>query len=117
MDASRLAPSSPTVVTNRLELAWFAALCDDDFEQLGVPNPDLVSSFEHCCSAGRPGGRLACSGWSPAAVLFLNGSRCSIATGGPFDFVDLSPRIGNGISVVHDGVDVVGRTAEQRAAQ
>lgn len=31
-----------------LELAWFAALCDDDHEQLGVPDPRLASSPEHC---------------------------------------------------------------------
>lgn len=31
-----------------LELAWFAALCDDDYEQLGVPDPRLASSPEHC---------------------------------------------------------------------
>lgn len=31
-----------------LELAWFAALCDDDYEQLGVPDDDLASSYEHC---------------------------------------------------------------------
>lgn len=31
-----------------LELAWFAALCDDDYEQLGVPDPSLASSYEHC---------------------------------------------------------------------
>jgi alkanesulfonate monooxygenase len=31
-----------------LELAWFAALCDDDYEQLGVPDPARLSSFEHC---------------------------------------------------------------------
>ena len=30
------------------EVAWFSALCDDDYEFLGVPNPDLVASFEHC---------------------------------------------------------------------
>jgi alkanesulfonate monooxygenase len=30
------------------ELAWFAALCDDDYEQLGVPDPTLTSSFPHC---------------------------------------------------------------------
>jgi alkanesulfonate monooxygenase len=30
------------------EFAWFAALCDDDVEQLGVPAPHLLSSFEHC---------------------------------------------------------------------
>ena len=32
----------------RPHLAWFAALCDDDYEQLGVPDPSLASSFEHC---------------------------------------------------------------------
>ena len=36
-------PSRPTV-----EMAWFSALCDDDYEFLGVPDPLLASSFEHC---------------------------------------------------------------------
>ena len=31
-----------------LELAWFSALCDDDHEQLGVTDPALLSSYEHC---------------------------------------------------------------------
>ena len=30
------------------EIAWFGALCDDDFEQLGVPDADLASSWTHC---------------------------------------------------------------------
>lgn len=30
------------------EIAWFAALCDDDYEFVGVPDPQLASSFEHC---------------------------------------------------------------------
>lgn len=30
------------------EIAWFAALCDDDHEFLGVPDPALQSSWEHC---------------------------------------------------------------------
>ena len=30
------------------EISWFAALCDDDYEFLGVPDPALRSSFEHC---------------------------------------------------------------------
>jgi alkanesulfonate monooxygenase len=30
------------------EIAWFGALCDDDYEQLGVPNEDLRSSWNHC---------------------------------------------------------------------
>lgn len=30
------------------EIAWFSALCDDDYEFLGVPEPRLQSSWEHC---------------------------------------------------------------------
>ena len=30
------------------EVSWFAALCDDDYEFLGVPDPKLASSWEHC---------------------------------------------------------------------
>jgi alkanesulfonate monooxygenase len=30
------------------EVSWFSALCDDDYEFLGVPDPALKSSFEHC---------------------------------------------------------------------
>ena len=29
-------------------MAWFSALCDDDYEFLGVPDPALASSLEHC---------------------------------------------------------------------
>jgi len=31
-----------------VEISWFAALCDDDYEVLGLPDPTLASSFEHC---------------------------------------------------------------------
>ena len=31
-----------------MEIAWFSALCDDDYEFLGVPDPALRSSWEHC---------------------------------------------------------------------
>lgn len=31
-----------------LELAWFGALCDDDYQYLGVPDERLLSSWEHC---------------------------------------------------------------------
>ena len=31
-----------------LEISWFAALCDDDYEFLGVPEDKLQSSWEHC---------------------------------------------------------------------
>ena len=30
------------------EVSWFSALCDDDYEFLGQPDPKLKSSFEHC---------------------------------------------------------------------
>lgn len=30
------------------EFFWFGALCDDDYEYLGVPDPALRSSWEHC---------------------------------------------------------------------
>ena len=30
------------------EVAWFSALCDDDYEFLGIPDPALASSFAHC---------------------------------------------------------------------
>jgi alkanesulfonate monooxygenase len=32
------------------EVAWFGALCDDDYEQLGVPDPARRSSWDHCRS-------------------------------------------------------------------
>ena len=30
------------------EVSWFSALCDDDYEFLGVPDPKLKSSWNHC---------------------------------------------------------------------
>src|SRR5436190_5190005 len=30
------------------EVAWFSALCADDYEFLGVPDGRLRSSYEHC---------------------------------------------------------------------
>lgn len=32
----------------RAEVAWFSALCNDDYEYLGVPTGELRSSFAHC---------------------------------------------------------------------
>ena len=29
------------------EISWFSALCDDDYEFLGVSDPRLQSSFDH----------------------------------------------------------------------
>jgi len=31
-----------------VEVSWFSALCDDDYEFLGVPDPALASSWPHC---------------------------------------------------------------------
>ncbi len=31
-----------------VEVSWFAALCDDDYEFLGVADPALASTWEHC---------------------------------------------------------------------
>jgi alkanesulfonate monooxygenase len=31
-----------------VEVSWFCPLCDDDYAELGVPDPALESSFEHC---------------------------------------------------------------------
>ncbi len=42
------APSTVVPASPPIELAWFAALCDDDYEQLGVADPTRLSSFEHC---------------------------------------------------------------------
>ncbi|MFD1745475.1 LLM class flavin-dependent oxidoreductase [Rhizobium helianthi] len=35
-------------MTSGCEIAWFSALCDDDYEYLGVADRRLQSSFEHC---------------------------------------------------------------------
>ncbi len=35
-------------MTGPCEVSWFSALCDDDYEFLGVPDPALASSWEHC---------------------------------------------------------------------
>jgi alkanesulfonate monooxygenase len=35
-------------MTKSCEVSWFSALCDDDYEYLGVPDPMLASSWEHC---------------------------------------------------------------------
>lgn len=35
-------------MTAPCEISWFSALCDDDYEFLGQPDPLLASSWEHC---------------------------------------------------------------------
>ncbi len=34
--------------SQQCEVSWFSALCDDDYEFLGRPDPALASSWEHC---------------------------------------------------------------------
>ena len=35
-------------MTEPVEISWFGALCDDDYEYLGVQNDALKSSWQHC---------------------------------------------------------------------
>ena len=39
------------------EVSWFGALCDDDYEFLGVPEPRLGSCWEHCADIVRTADR------------------------------------------------------------
>jgi alkanesulfonate monooxygenase len=47
---STSSPTAPSIRTpeRRAEVAWFSALCSDDYEYLGVPDGSLRSSYEHC---------------------------------------------------------------------
>lgn len=45
MTSSTNAPSS--------EISWFSALCDDDYQQLGIVDPSLQSSWSHCSNIVR----------------------------------------------------------------
>lgn len=42
----------------KVEVAWFSALCGDDYEYLGVPNGYLRSSYDHCGDIVRMADRL-----------------------------------------------------------
>ena len=60
------------------EVAWFSALCSDDYEYLGVPDDALRSSFEHCSAIVQRADELGYqnilhpSGWAvgPSSVGF-----------------------------------------------
>ena len=41
-------PNAERAASRPVEVSWFSALCDDDYEFLGRPDPALASSFEHC---------------------------------------------------------------------
>jgi len=45
-------PKGPNIRTTdrAVEVAWFSALCSDDYRYLGVPDGTLRSSFDHCGS-------------------------------------------------------------------
>jgi alkanesulfonate monooxygenase len=65
-------PTPPVIRTPdpRVEVAWFAALCGDDYEFLGVPDGALRSSFAHCSTIVRRADELGYqnilmpSGWA-----------------------------------------------------
>jgi alkanesulfonate monooxygenase len=42
----------------KIEVAWFSALCGDDYEYLGVPDDSLRSSFSHCGKIVKTADRL-----------------------------------------------------------
>lgn len=42
----------------KVEVAWFSALCADDYEFLGVPDGKLRSSYEHCGNLVKTSDRL-----------------------------------------------------------
>jgi alkanesulfonate monooxygenase len=72
MSADSPAPAPPPIRTGapRVEVAWFSALCGDDYEFLGVPDDGLRSSFSHCSSIVRRADELGYqnilmpSGWA-----------------------------------------------------
>lgn len=41
-------PTSIRTESRQCEVAWFSAICSDDYEFLGVPDGSLRSSYEHC---------------------------------------------------------------------
>src|SRR5450432_1140044 len=46
--SARWAPHTNPIELLSMEVSWFSALCDDDYEFLGVSDPALQSSWEHC---------------------------------------------------------------------
>ena len=47
-----------TRAQDEVQYAWFAALCDDDYEYLGVPDPALRASWDHCADIVRTAERV-----------------------------------------------------------
>ena len=71
--ATSIALKAPAIRTpeRAVEVAWFSALCGDDYEFLGVPDGNLRSSYEHCGALVRESDALGYqnillpSGWIP----------------------------------------------------
>jgi len=55
-------PAAPPIAIRsperKVEIAWFSALCGDDYEYLGIPDGSLRSSYEHCGEIVRRADRL-----------------------------------------------------------
>src|ERR1051325_2970721 len=72
MNVDSPVPRPPAVRTPEAcaEVAWFSALCSDDYEFLGVPDGALRSSFAHCSEIVRRADELGYqnillpSGWA-----------------------------------------------------
>jgi alkanesulfonate monooxygenase len=47
-----------SLACDAVEVAWFSALCDDDFAFMGVKDPSLKSTWEHCSGITRTADRL-----------------------------------------------------------
>lgn len=56
--SSPIPPISIRTPERKVEVAWFSALCADDYEFLGVPDGNLRSSFEHCGNIVKTADRL-----------------------------------------------------------
>src|SRR3954468_15303347 len=56
----RLAPPTDirSLACDRVEVSWFSALCDDDFEYMGVKDPALKSTWAHCSDITQAADRL-----------------------------------------------------------
>ncbi len=50
--------SAGSAERNTVEVSWFGALCDDDYEFLGVPEDRLKSSWDHCSDIVKTADRL-----------------------------------------------------------
>jgi alkanesulfonate monooxygenase len=53
--------AAPTIRSSKsraVEVAWFAPLCSEDYEFLGVPEGSLRSNFAHCAEVARTADRL-----------------------------------------------------------